>query len=118
MDYCKREINLVLSFAKLNDQDIQKLQRFLDKYIEFYQYLLENMVKESMFRFHRSTQKQLYIMGCSYEKDHNHLLDFVGLTCAFNILTDLINDKYYNQSQSPIKGNQSDGQGDIEKIHL
>lgn len=87
----------------------------MDKYVEFYQDLLEDMDKEFMLKFHRSTQKQLYIMRCAYEKDPSHLLDLAGLTCAFNILIDLINDKYYNQLQSPTKGNQLDDKGDIEE---
>jgi len=91
------------------------MQRDVDKYAEFYQDLLEDMDKEFMLRFHRSTQKQLYIMGCAYEKDPSRFLDFDVLTRAFNILTDLITDKYCSQSQSPTKGNQLDDQGDIKE---
>lgn len=115
MDYCKKEINLGSTFAKLNDQDLQELQRDVDKYVEFYEDLLENMDKEFMLSFHGSTQKQLYIMRCAYEKDLSRPLDLTNLTCAFNIPINLMNEKYYNQSQSSRKGNQLHDQGGIEE---
>jgi len=69
----------------------------VEKYVEFYEDLLENIDKELILTFHGSTQKQLYIIMCAYEKESNHLFEFASLTYDFNILTDLINEKYYNQ---------------------
>lgn len=115
MDYYQKEITLGSPFAELNDQELQKLQENVDQYVEFCQNLLENMDKIFMLRFHGATQKQLYITMCAYEKDPNHLFEFASLTCALNILTDLTNEKYYNQSQSPTQCNQLDDQGNLEE---
>lgn len=108
MNYCKREINLGPTFAKLNNQYIQKLQENVDRYVVLCEDMFENMNKKFMLRFHRATQKQLYIMMCAYERDPSHLFKFASQTCAFNILTNLINEKYYSQSQSPVEFDQVD----------
>ncbi len=100
----KNEIILGSPFEKINDQDLQELQKYVDG--ELCQDLLENVDKEFMLRFHGTTQKQLYTIKCAHEKDPSHLFEFASQTCALNILADLINKKYYSQSQSPVKCDQ------------
>lgn len=74
------------------------------------------MDMEFMHRFYRSQQAQLDIVRCSYERDPGRLLDFALMTYSLNMLDNLTKDKYYNQVQSPTKGNQLDGHGDIKEI--
>lgn len=45
---------------------------------------------------------------CAYEKDPSHLFEFAIQACAFDISTDLINEKYYNALKL-------DEQGDLEE---
>lgn len=85
----------------------------MDHYVEFCEDLLKNIDMEFMLRFHKATQIPLYISRCAYEKDPSHLFEFASQTCALDILTDLINEKY-NQSQILIEYNQLDVQGDYE----
>ena len=99
MDYHKKEIDLGPTFAKLTDQEIQELQKNADKYAKSYQNVLEGMNMELVLGFYRSQQVQLDIMRDIYEKDPNRPLDLARLTYAFNILTDLINDKCYSRTK-------------------
>ena len=100
-------------FAKLNNQDIQELQKDVVKYTKSYKNVLEGMDMEFMLRFYRSQQAQLDIVRCSYERDPSCLPDFARTTRASYILDNLIKD--YNEVQSPTKGNQFDGQDDVEE---
>ena len=54
---------------------------------------------EFMLRFYRSQEVQLNIVRCAYEEDPSCLVDLAHITCAVNILYNLINNN--------VKGNTS-----------
>jgi len=114
MTCCQEESTCGSPLAKLNDQELQKLQENVDKYVVFCEDLLETRDKKFILKFHGATQKRLYITMYAYEKDPSYLFEFSSVTGAFNILTNLINEKYYNQLRSSVKCNRLDHQGDHE----
>ena len=63
------EVCLGLIFAKLNNKDIQELQKNVVKYAKSYKSILEGMDIEFMLRFYRLQQVQLDTVRCSYERE-------------------------------------------------
>ena len=87
------EISLGPIFEKLNNQEIQELQKKVVKHARTFQNMLESMDMEFMLRFYRSQEVQLDIVRCAYEEDPSCRLDLAHITCAVNILDNLINMK-------------------------
>lgn len=94
------EISLGPIFEKLNNQEIQELQKKVVEYAGTFQNMLESMDMESVLTFYRSQEVQIDVVQCSYEEDSSHLLDFAHTTCYVNILGNLIDNKVKGNSSS------------------
>ena len=93
-------------FNKHNHEELQELQECVDELTKFYEYLIDHKNEDFIREYCTLKSNELYYVQCAYVRDPSRVLELARHAYTFYILIELVNQKYYSQSQSPIECNQ------------